>query len=110
MEKRKEKQEEFEEDRYNLSSENLYKNSTNYSKDGEGKKVVVECFYNGHWGYWKFSPILEKIADKSGFSSIDRWLDHWAKTIEDFEYNKKYFLWLNKSKYVEQKVPFDCLA
>ncbi len=67
------------------------------------KKVVVECFYNGHWGYWKFSPIIGEVAKKSGFSSVERWLDSWAKTQEHFEYNKKYFLWLLKVKYPVQK-------
>ena len=65
----------------------------------ESQRVVVECFYNGHWGYWKFSPILGKVANKSGFSSVERWLDSWAKKQENFEYNKKYFLWLLKIKY-----------
>ncbi|MCW3998117.1 MAG: hypothetical protein NWF10_06060 [Candidatus Bathyarchaeota archaeon] len=100
MEKRKVKNEEFEEYIYKISSEHLDKIMAKHSKDGESKKVVVECFYNGHWGYWKFSPILKKVADKSGFSTVERWLDHWAKTKIDFEYNKKYFLWLHKSKYI----------
>lgn len=73
----------------------------------ESKRVIVEEFYNGHWGYWKFSPILGKVANKSGFSSVERWLDAWAKRKENFEYNKKYYLWLLKIKYPIQKTQFN---
>ena len=104
------KDREFEEAIYKLSSKYLDKNMPKYCRVEESRKVVVECFYNGHWGYWKFSPILGKVAGKSGFSEVERWLDHWSETREDFEYNKKYRLWLLKVKYPAQRVRSDCLA
>ena len=97
------KDREFEEDIYKLSSKHLDENMPNHCKVEETKKVVVECFYNGHWGYWKFSPILGEVAGKSGFSQVERWLDHWSKTKGDFEYNKKYWLWLLKVTYPASK-------
>lgn len=93
------KGEDFDEAVYKLSSKHLEDYMPKLCKIEESQRVVVECFYNGHWGYWKFSPILGKVANKSGFSSVERWLDSWAKKQENFEYNKKYFLWLLKIKY-----------
>jgi hypothetical protein len=104
------KDREFEEDVYKLSSKYLDENMPNYCRVEESRKVVVECFYNGHWGYWKFSPILGEVAGKSGFSKVESWLDQWSKTKDDFEYNKKYWLWLLKVKYPTQEVKSDCLA
>jgi hypothetical protein len=97
------KDKKFEEDVYKLSSKYLDENMPNYCKVEESRKVVVECFYNGHWGYWKFSPILGEVAGKSGFSKVERWLDHWSETKDDFEYNKKYWLWLLKVTYPAPK-------
>jgi hypothetical protein len=93
------KEKEFEEDIYKLSSKYLQENMPNYCKVEESRKVVVECFYNGHWGYWKFSPILRKVAGESGFNKVERWLDQWSETRDDFEYNKKYWLWLLRVTY-----------
>jgi hypothetical protein len=104
------KDREFDKDIYRLSSKYLDENMPNYCRVEESKKVVVECFYNGHWGYWKFSPILGKVADESGFSKVEKWLDQWSKTKDDFEYNKKYWLWLLKVKYPAQDVQSDCFA
>jgi hypothetical protein len=101
------KNKDFEEDIYKLSSKYLDDNMPKYCRVEESMKVVVECFYNGHWGYWKFSPVLGKVAEKSGFSRIERWLDQWSKTKDDFEYNKKYWLWLLKVNYPAQKVKSD---
>jgi hypothetical protein len=97
------KDREFEEDIYKLSSKYLDENMPNYCRVEETKKVVVECFYNGHWGYWKFSPILGEVAGKSGFSQVESWLDNWSKTKDGFKYNKKYWLWLLKVKYPAQE-------
>jgi hypothetical protein len=97
------KDREFEEDVYKLSSKYLDENMPNYCRVEESRKVVVECFYNGHWGYWKFSPVLGKVADQSGFSKVEKWLDQWSKTKENFEYNKKYWLWLLKVTYPAQE-------
>ena len=104
------KDKEFDENVYKLSSKHLEENMPNYCRVEESKKVVIECFYNGHWGYWKFSPILGEVAGKSGFSKVERWLDQWSKTKDDFEYNKKYWLWLLKVKYPAQGARSDCLA
>jgi Lhr-like helicase len=92
---------------YRLSDNNLDESMPKHCKVVESKRVIVEEFYNGHWGYWKFSPILGEVANKSGFSSVERWLDAWAKRKENFEYNKKYFLWLLKIKYPIQKTQFN---
>jgi hypothetical protein len=97
------KDREFDENIYKLSSKYLDENMPNYCRVEESKKVVVECFYNGHWGYWKFSPILGEVATKSGFSKVERWLDHWSKTKDGFKYNKKYWLWLLKLTYPAQE-------
>ena len=97
------KDKDFDEAIYRLSDKNLDEAMPKYCKVVESKRVVVEEFYNGHWGYWKFSPILGEVANKSGFSSVERWLDAWAKRKDDFEYNKKYFLWLLKIKYPIQE-------
>ncbi len=97
------KDREFDEDVYKLSSRYLDENVPNHCKVEESRKVVVECFYNGHWGYWKFSPILGKVAGKSGFSKVERWLDQWSETKDDFKYNKKYRLWLIKVTYPAQE-------
>lgn len=97
----------FDEAIYRLSDKNLDESMPKHCKVVESIRVVVEEFYNGHWGYWKFSPILGKVANKSGFSSVERWLDAWAKNKENFEYNKKYFLWLLKIKYPIQKNQFN---
>jgi hypothetical protein len=97
------KDKEFDEDVYKLSSRYLEENMPNHCKVEESRKVVVECFYNGHWGYWKFSPILGKVADKSGFAKVERWLDQWSETKDDFKYNKKYLLWLLKVTYPAQE-------
>jgi hypothetical protein len=102
------KNKDFEEDIYKLSSKYLGDNMPKYCRVEESMKVVVECFYKGHWGYWKFSPVLGKVAEKSGFSRIERWLDQWSKTKDDFEYNKKYWLWLLKVNYPAQKIKSDC--
>ena len=102
------KNKDFQEDIYRLSSKYLNDNMPKYCRIEESMKVVVECFYNGHWGYWKFSPVLGKVAEKSGFSRIERWLDQWSKTKDDFEYNKKYWLWLLKVNYPAQKIKSDC--
>ena len=104
------KNKEFEEAVYKLFSEYLDITMPNLCKVEESKKVVVECFYNGHWGYWKFSPLLGKVADKSGFSAVERWLDDWSNSKEDFEYNKKYFLWCLKVKYPVQEGQSGCLT
>jgi hypothetical protein len=104
------KSKEFEEDIYKLSSKYLEENMPKYCRVEKSRKVVVECFYNGHWGYWKFSPILGRVAGKSGFSKVESWLDQWSKTKDDFEYNKKYWLWLLKVKYPAQEVKSDCLT
>lgn len=101
------KSKDFDEAIYRLSYKNLDGSMPKYCKVEESKRVVIEEFYNGHWGYWKFSPILAKVANKSGFSSVERWLDAWAKNKDDFEYNKKYFLWLLKIKYPVQESQFD---
>jgi hypothetical protein len=101
---------ELEEDVYKLSSKYLGENMPNYCRVEESRKVVIECFYNGHWGYWKFSPVLGEVAGKSGFSEVERWLDQWSKTKKDFEYNKKYWLWLLKVKYPAQEVQSKGLA
>lgn len=93
------KDRDFDEDIYKLSSRYLEEDMPNICKVEESRKVVVECFYNGHWGYWKFSPILGKVAGKSGFSKVERWLDQWSETKDDFKYNKKYWLWLLKVTY-----------
>lgn len=93
----------FDEGFYKLSSKYLDDSMPNYCKVEEIRKVVVECFYNGHWGFWKFSPILGEVAVKSGFSQVERWLDNWSKTKDDFEYNKKYLLWLLKVTYPASK-------
>jgi Lhr-like helicase len=97
------KDKEFDEDVYKLTSRYLEENMPNHCKVEESRKVVVECFYNGHWGYWKFSPILGKVADKSGFSKVERWLDQWSEKKGNFKYNKKYWLWLLKVTYPAQK-------
>jgi hypothetical protein len=104
------KDREFDEDVYQLSSKYLDENMPNYCRVEESRKVVVECFYNGHWGYWKFSPILGKVASKSGFAKVERWLDQWSETKDDFEYNKKYWLWLLKVKYPARELQSDCLT
>jgi hypothetical protein len=104
------KDKEFGEDIYKLSSKYLDEKMPKYCRVEESRKVVVECFYNGHWGYWKFSPVLGNVAGKSGFFKVESWLDHWSKTKDDFEYNKKYWLWLLKVKYPAQEVKSDCLA
>jgi hypothetical protein len=104
------KSKEFEENIFKLSSKYLEENMPKYCRVEESRKVVVECFYNGHWGYWKFSPILGEVAGKSGFSKVESWLDQWSKTKNDFEYNKKYWLWLLKVKYPAQEVKSDRLA
>ncbi len=65
----------------------------------DSKRVCIECYFNGKWGYWMFSTIIGKVAKNSGFSSVERWLDKWSETKENFEYNKKYYLWLLKLKY-----------
>jgi hypothetical protein len=101
------KDKKFNEDVYKLSSKYLDESMPNYCEVEEIKKVVVECFYNGHWGCWKFSPILGKVAGKSGFSQVERWLDNWSKTKDDFEYNKKYSLWLLKVTYPASRNPSD---
>ena len=101
------KDKDFDEAIYRLSDKNLDESMPKYCEVVESKRVVVEEFYNGHWGYWKFSPILGKVANKSGFSSVERWLDAWAKRKDDFEYNKKYFLWLLKIKYPIKKSQFN---
>jgi hypothetical protein len=93
----------FDEDFYKLSSKYLDGSMPKYCEVEEIRKVVVECFYNGHWGCWKFSPILGEVAGKSGFSQVERWLDNWSKTKDDFEYNKKYSLWLLKVTYPASK-------
>jgi hypothetical protein len=98
------KNKEYEQTVYQLSSDYLKEDMPKQCRVEETKKVVVECFYNGHWGYWKFSPILREVANKSGFSSVDRWLDHWAKTKKDFEFNQKYNIWLLKLRYPAKKV------
>lgn len=97
------KEKEFDEDVYKLSSRYLEENMPNHCRVEESRIVVVECFYNGHWGYWKFSPILGKVADKSGFAKVERWLDQWSETKDDFKYNKKYWLWLLKVTYPAQE-------
>ena len=97
------KDKELGENIYKLSSKYLAKNMPKYCRVEESRKVVVECFYNGHWGYWKFSPVLGKVADQSGFSKVEKWLDQWSKTKENFEYNKKYWLWLLKVTYPAQE-------
>ena len=97
------KDREFHEDVYKLSSRYLEENMPNQCKVEESKKVVVECFYNGHWGYWKFSPILGKVAGESGFSKVERWFDQWSETKDNFKYNKKYWLWLLKVTYPAQE-------
>jgi hypothetical protein len=96
------KDRDFGENVYKLSSRYLEENMPNYCRVEESRKVVVECFYNGHWGYWKFSPILGKVAGKSGFFEVEKWLDEWSTTKDDFEYNKKYWLWLLKVRYPAQ--------
>jgi hypothetical protein len=97
------KDREFDEDVYKLSSAYLEENMPNRCKVEESRKVVVECFYNGHWGYWKFSPILGEVAGKSGFSKVERWLDKWSETKVNFKRNKKYWLWLLKVTYPAQE-------
>ena len=97
------KDKEFGENVYKLSSQYLDENMPSHCRVEESRKVVVECFYNGHWGYWKFSPILGKVAGESGFSKVERWLDQWSETKDDFEYNKKYWLWLLKVTYPAQE-------
>ena len=97
--------------RNNEISEHVYRISSGYLEEDmpkncqvvESKKVAVECYYNGRWGYWMFSPILKKASKNSGFSSVDRWLDKWSKTKGNFEYNKRYNLWLLKLKYPVKK-------
>ena len=96
------KDRDFGENVYKLSSRYLEENMPNYCRVEESRKVVVECSYNGHWGYWKFSPILGKVAGKSGFFEVEKWLDEWSTTKDDFEYNKKYWLWLLKVRYPAQ--------
>jgi hypothetical protein len=96
------KDRDFGENVYKLSSRYLEENMPNYCRVEESRKVVVECFYNGHWGYWKFYPILGKVAGKSGFFEVEKWLDEWSTTKDDFEYNKKYWLWLLKVRYPAQ--------
>jgi hypothetical protein len=97
------KDREFEEDIYKISSKHLDENIPNYCKVEATEKVVVKCFFNGHWGYWKFSPILGEVAGKSGFSRVERWLEQWSQTKEDFELNEKYKLWLLKIRYPVSK-------
>lgn len=90
---------------------NVYEISSDYLTEGmpqmcqvvESRKVAVECFYNGKWGYWMFSPILKKASENSGFGAVEKWLDRWSKTKKDFEYNKRYYLWLLKLKYPVEK-------
>ena len=101
------KDEKIDEDVYKLSSKYLNESMPNYCEVEETRKVVVECFYNGHWGFWKFSPILSEVAGKSGFSQVERWLDSWSKTKDDFEYNKRYSLWLLKVTYPASKSQSD---
>ena len=93
----------FDEDTYKLSSKHLDEIIPTYCEVEEIRKVIVECFYNGHWGCWKFSPILRDVAIKSGFSQVERWLDQWSKTKGDFEYNRQYTLWLLKVTYPASK-------
>jgi len=97
------REKDFDENVCRLSSKYLEETMPKLCKIEECKRVVVESFYNGHYGYWMFSPILGKVADKSGFASVERWLDYWSKTQGDFEHNKKYFLWLIKIKYPVQE-------
>jgi hypothetical protein len=97
------KDKEFGENVYKLSSQYLDENMPSHCRVEESRKVVVECFYNGHWGYWKFSPILGKVAGESGFSKVETWLDQWSETKDNFEYNKKYWLWLLKVTYPAQE-------
>jgi hypothetical protein len=104
------KDREFEEDVYKLSSRYLDEDMPNHCRVEESQKVAVECFYNGHWGYWKFSPILGEVADESGFSKVERWLDQWSETKDDFKYNKKYWLWLLKVTYPAQDAGSNCLT
>ena len=66
----------FGEDVYKLSSKYLDDSMPNYCEVEEIRKVVVECFYNGHWGCWKFSLILGEVASQSGFSQVEKWLDN----------------------------------
>ena len=104
------KDREFDEDVYKLSSRYLDEDMPNHCRVEESRKVVIECFYNGHWGYWKFSPILGEVAGESGFSKVERWLDQWSETKDNFEYNKKYWLWLLKVTYPAQDAGSDCLT
>jgi hypothetical protein len=97
------KEQEYGEDVYKIASKYLDDCLPDYCKVEEHRKVAIECFYNGHWGFWKFSPILGEVADKSGFAQVEKWLDNWSETKDDFEYNKKYFLWLLKVTYPASK-------
>jgi hypothetical protein len=81
---------------YEIKAENLElpKDFSNDCQVLSARKICVEFK-----DYWKYDPILDKVVCKSGFQTVDKWLNDWSKSIPDFCYDKEYGIWLIELQY-----------